>query len=92
MGFTLKEIQQLLTLEQKPISISCNQQTVQLFTAKMANLEQQIIFYTKALQTLQLARTMMYEGKYSENKELLALQIEEMYRSIQGGCVANVSS
>ncbi|MFJ7736218.1 MerR family transcriptional regulator [Lysinibacillus sp. NPDC097287] len=84
LGFTLQEIQQLLALEQKPISATCNQQTVQLFSSKITKIEQQIIFYQKALQSLHLAQTLMAEGKYGENKEAMALQIEAMYRSLQG--------
>lgn len=85
LGFTLQEIQQLLTLEQKPISDTCNQQTVQLFSSKITKIEQQIIFYQKALQSLHLAQTLMVEGKYDENKEAMALQIGAMYRSLQEG-------
>lgn len=92
LGFTLQEIKHLLTLEQKPISASCNQQTVQLFTTKIANIEQQIRFYQKALQSLQLARTLMNEGMYEENKEMMALEIEAMYRSLQKGDGNHVSS
>lgn len=92
LGFTLQEIQQLLALEQKPISATCNQQTVQLFSSKITNIEQQLIFYNQALQSLHLAQTLMAEGKYGENKEAMALQIEAMYRSLQEGTVDHISS
>ncbi|MFJ7732604.1 MerR family transcriptional regulator [Lysinibacillus sp. NPDC097231] len=41
LGFTLQEIKHLLTLEQKPVSASCNEETVQLFSAKITHIEQQ---------------------------------------------------
>lgn len=85
LGFSLQEIKQLLLLENKPVSPTCNQQTVQLFTAKIMNIEQQIHFYQQAVLSLQLVQTLMYDGKYEENKEKIALQIENMYKNLQEG-------
>jgi len=87
VGFTLQEIKQLLTLEQMPISDSCNQETVQLFSAKIAHIEQQLFFYQQALQSLQLTQTLMAEGKYAENKLVIGSLIEDMYNKLQEGSV-----
>ncbi|MCL1694524.1 MerR family transcriptional regulator [Lysinibacillus sp. BPa_S21] len=87
VGFTLQEIKQLLLLEQKPTSDSCNQETVQLFLAKIAHIEQQLFFYQQALQSLQLTQTLMAEGKYAENKLVIGSLIEDMYNKLQEGSV-----
>ncbi|MFE3573547.1 MerR family transcriptional regulator [Lysinibacillus sp. NPDC059133] len=87
VGFTLQEIKQLLTLEQKPISDSCNQETVQLFSGKIAHIEQQLFFYQQALQSLQLTQTLLAEGKYAENKLVIGSLIEDMYNKLQEGSV-----
>lgn len=85
LGFTLQEIKQLLALEQKPTSNVCNQQTVQLFSTKITNIEQQLFFYQQALQSLQLTQTLMAEGKYAENKLVIGSLIEDMYNKLQEG-------
>lgn len=85
LGFTLQEIKQLLALEQKPTSNACNQQTVQLFSTKITNIEQQLFFYQQALQSLQLTQTLMAEGKYAENKLVIGSLIEDMYNKLQEG-------
>ncbi|MFJ5564320.1 MerR family transcriptional regulator [Lysinibacillus xylanilyticus] len=85
LGFTLQEIKQLLTLEQKPTSDACNQKTVQLFSAKITHIEHQLIFYQQALQSLQLTQTLMAEGKYEENKLVIGSLIEDMYNKLQEG-------
>ncbi len=85
LGFTLQEIKQLLMLDQKPVSESCNQETVQLFSAKIAHIEQQLLFYQQALQSLQLTKTLMADGKYAENQVVIASLIEDMYQKLQEG-------
>jgi len=80
LGFTLQEIKQLLMLDQKPVSESCNLETVQLFSAKIAHIEQQLLFYQQALQSLQLTKTLMADGKYAENQVVIASLIEDMYQ------------
>ncbi|MGE7942570.1 MerR family transcriptional regulator [Lysinibacillus xylanilyticus] len=85
LGFTLQEIKQLLSLEQKPVSDSCNQETVQLFSSKITHIEQQLLFYQQALQSLQLTRTLLAEGKYAENKLVIGSLIEDMYKKLQEG-------
>ena len=71
LGFTLQEIKHLLTLEQKPISTACNEETVQLFSTKIAQIERQLRFYQHALHSLQLTKTLMADGQFEENQEKL---------------------
>lgn len=75
LGFTLQEIKHLLTLEQKPISTACNEETVQLFSVKIAQIEQQLRFYQHALQSLQLTKTLMADGQYEKIKKKLPLSL-----------------
>ncbi len=85
LGFTLQEIKHLLTLEQKPISTACNEETVQLFSVKIAQIEQQLRFYQHALQSLQLTKTLMADGQYEKNQEKIASLIEGMYQNLLEG-------
>lgn len=92
LGFTLNEIKQLLALEQMPISPSCNEETVQLFSSKITYIEQQLNFYQQAIQSLQLAQNLMNKGMYEENKDTIAVHINNMYESLQKGSNHHVSS
>ncbi len=85
LGFTLQEINYLLTLERKPISTECNEETVQLFTAKIAHIEQLMHFYQHARQSLQLTKTLMADGQFKNNKEKINSLIEDMYQNLQEG-------
>ncbi|MEK5231777.1 MerR family transcriptional regulator [Lysinibacillus sp. FSL K6-0232] len=85
LGFTLQEIKQLLALDQKPISTSCNQATMQLFTSKITAIKQQLHFYQHALQSLQLTQAYMADGHYEENQEKIAELIEDMYQNLRKG-------
>lgn len=85
LGFTLQEINYLLTLEQKPISTTCNEETVQLFSAKIDHLEQLMHFYQHALQSLQLTKTLMANGQFKNNQEKINSLIEGMYQNLQEG-------
>jgi len=72
-------------LDQKPVSESCNLETVQLFSAKIAHIEQQLLLYQQALQSLQLTKTLMADGKYAENQMVIASLIEDMYQKLLEG-------
>ncbi|WP_445480269.1 MerR family transcriptional regulator [Lysinibacillus irui] len=85
LGFTLQEIKHLLTLEQKPVSPTCNEETVQLFSTKITRIEQQLRFYQHALQSLQLTKTLMADGQYEKNQEKIASLIEDMYQNLLEG-------
>ncbi|ODV55948.1 MULTISPECIES: MerR family transcriptional regulator [Lysinibacillus] len=85
LGFTLQEINYLLTLEQKPISTKCNEETVQLFSAKIDHIEQLMHFYQHALQSLQLTKTLMANGQFKNNQEKINSLIEGMYQNLQEG-------
>lgn len=85
LGFTLQEINYLLTLEKKTISTECNEETVQLFTAKIAHIEQLMHFYQHARQSLQLTKTLMADGQFKNNQEKINSLIEDMYQNLQEG-------
>jgi len=85
LGFTLQEINYLLTLDQKPISTKCNEETVQLFSAKIDHIEQLMHFYQHALQSLQLTKTLMANGQFKNNQEKINSLIEGMYQNLQEG-------
>ncbi|KAB8138157.1 MerR family transcriptional regulator [Gracilibacillus oryzae] len=80
IGFTLKEIKQLLIMESKPISMECNVLTVDFLDQKLEELEQKIQFYQQAVKTLQQVKDMINDGKFEENKgqvEHMMLQLFE---------------
>lgn len=83
LGFTLKEIQQLLLLKAKPLSPECNHSTVTLFEQKIANIEEKIQFYQQAFQALQTVKELMMEEKYIENKEVIEGMITELFKNVQ---------
>ncbi|ACA39926.1 MarR family transcriptional regulator [Lysinibacillus sphaericus CBAM5] len=85
LGFSLQEINFLLTLEQKPISTECNEATVQLFSAKIAHIEQLMYFYQHALRSLQLTKALMADGQFQNNQEKINLLMEDMYQNLQEG-------
>jgi len=85
LGFTLQEINYLLTLEKKPISTECNEETVQLFSAKIAHIEQLMHFYQHARRSLQLTKTLMADGQFKNNQEKINSLIEGMYQNLQEG-------
>ena len=68
LGFTIKEIQQLLILKDEPISTECNNSTVLLFEQKIIKLEAKIQFYKQALKLLKNVKELVSEEKYVENK------------------------
>ncbi|WP_231867608.1 MerR family transcriptional regulator [Bacillus badius] len=74
LGFTLKEVQQLITLNGQPVSAECNEAAVELFAQKLMALEEKIQFYQLALNTLQTVKELVSGGKYQENEAV----IEEM--------------
>ena len=71
LGFTIKEIQQLLLLSDQPISTECNVSTVSLIDEKIINLEDKIQFYQKALEVVHRIKDLIAEDKYEKNKEIL---------------------
>lgn len=83
LGFTIKEIQQLLILNDQPLSTECNSSTVSLFEQKITNIEERIQFYQQALKVLQKIKELMAENKYEENKEIIEELILVLFKSIQ---------
>ncbi|MBT2599764.1 MerR family transcriptional regulator [Oceanobacillus sp. ISL-74] len=71
LGFTIKEIQQLLLLRNQPISTECNVSTVSLLDQKIINLEEKVQFYQKALQVVNKIKGLIAEDKYIKNKEVI---------------------
>ena len=85
LGFSIQEIQLLLTLDQRPLTNECNDSSASLFAQKITAVEKQIEFYVVALQSLKLAEGLIREGKYEANKSKIEAAIEEMYIKITGG-------
>ncbi|KOY14939.1 MerR family transcriptional regulator [Paenibacillus sp. UMB7766-LJ446] len=71
LGFTIKEMQQLLILRDQSISTECNDATVWLLNQKITKLEEKIQFYQQALQVVQTIKELASEAVYSENKEVI---------------------
>ncbi|HBU82028.1 MAG TPA: MerR family transcriptional regulator [Paenibacillus sp.] len=71
LGFTIKEMQQLLILRDQSISTECNDATGWLLNQKITKLEEKIQFYQQALQVVQTIKELASEAVYSENKEVI---------------------
>ncbi|MEK3797006.1 MerR family transcriptional regulator [Peribacillus sp. FSL H8-0477] len=78
LGFSIKEIQQLLVLSAESITPECNKASVGLFNQKITKLEEKIEFYQQALTVLQTIKKLVQEEKYIENKT----EIEELIRGV----------
>lgn len=87
LGFTIKEIRQLLSLKGKPASELCNQMSVALFEDKITLLEQKIKFYQVAIKALNTAKELMSNGKYAENELIMEEMILKMFMQGQGQAV-----
>ena len=81
LGFTIKEIQQLLILKDEPISTECNNSTVLLFEQKIIKLEAKIQFYKQALKLLKNVKELVSEEKYIENKVVIEELMLELFKS-----------
>ena len=81
LGFTIKEIQQLLLLKAEPISTECNSSTVLLFEQKIIKLEEKIQFYKQASKLLQTVKELINEEKYVENKAVIKNLILELFEN-----------
>lgn len=70
LGFTIKEIQQLLILREDPsLSTECKDTAVLLLNQKIMKLEERIRFYQQALKVVQTIKELASEVKYLENIE-----------------------
>ncbi|MCZ8523008.1 MULTISPECIES: MerR family transcriptional regulator [Paenibacillus] len=69
LGFTIKEIQQLLILRDNSISTECKDTTVLLLNQKVMKLVERIQFYQQALKVVQTIKELANEVTYLENKE-----------------------
>ncbi|GAF65183.1 putative transcriptional regulator [Bacillus sp. TS-2] len=83
MGFTIKEIHQVLMLRDQPISTTCNVSTVSLLDKKMSKLEEKIHFYQKALEVIERIKALINEGKYEQNKEVIEELMLGFFHNIQ---------
>lgn len=79
LGFTLQEIYQLSGLEMEEITPECNQATVSIFNQKLQQLTDKIEFYQNALQTLEMAKQLIQEEKYSESQLLINQSVEALF-------------
>jgi MerR family Zn(II)-responsive transcriptional regulator of zntA len=82
LGFTLKEIQQVLILRNEAISTSCNNSTVLLLDEKIIKLEEKIQFYQQALKIVQTLKELVSDEKYLENKEVIEELIDLFFKSV----------
>ncbi len=80
LGFTIKEIQQILLLKAEPISTECNNSTVLFFEQKIISLEERIQFYKQALKLLQTVKELVEEEKYIENKAVIEELMVDLYK------------
>lgn len=71
LGFTLKEIQQILVLRNEAITTDCNNSAVLLLNQKIVKLEEKIHFYQQALKVVQTIKELVHEENYIENKEVI---------------------
>lgn len=70
LGFTIKEIQQLLIIREDPsLSAECKDTTVLLLNQKIMRLEEKIRFYQQALKVVQTIKEVASEVKNLENIE-----------------------
>lgn len=81
LGFTIKEIQQLLLLRDESISTECNNSTVLLFERKILKIEERITFYQQAVKLLQTVKALVNEEKYIENKAVIEELISVLFKS-----------
>lgn len=79
LGFTLQEIYQLSSLKMEEITPECNQATVYIFNQKLQQLMDKIEFYQSAMQTLEMAKQLIQEEKYSENERIINQSVEELF-------------
>ncbi|EIT87365.1 MarR family transcriptional regulator [Fictibacillus macauensis ZFHKF-1] len=80
LGFSIKEIQQLLFLRNTSISTECNSSTVTLFQQKMMQLEEKVEFYQQALNVMRTIKTLIDEEKYEENKSVMEELIVKIFK------------
>lgn len=82
LGFKLDEIQQLLQLQQQPISTECNVITTSFIEQKINEVTAQIEFCKKAEKILLYVVQLMEDNKYADNKEIIHEMILDMYSKI----------
>ena len=81
LGFTIKEIQQLLILKDEPISTECNNSTVWLIEQKISTIDEKIQFYEQASKTLKKVKELIKEERYTENKVVIEELLFELFES-----------
>lgn len=79
LGFSLQEVYQLSSLKMEEITAECNQATVSIFDQKLQQLTDKIEFYQRAKQTLEVAKQLIQEEKYSENQMVINQSVEELF-------------
>ncbi|KGR75420.1 MerR family transcriptional regulator [Ureibacillus sinduriensis] len=79
LGFSIKEIQQLLILrDDQSISNECKESTLSLLDQKIMKLEERVQFYQRALKVVQTIKELASEVKYLEHIE----EIERLMLSL----------
>ncbi|WP_413376017.1 MerR family transcriptional regulator [Alkalihalobacillus sp. 1P02AB] len=92
LGFSLQEIDFILTLEQKPPSIECMEESSKVFQKKILEIENQMEFLQLSLFSLHKAQRMIDTGMYRDNKKLMEKKFDELYQQMVKGVRGNVAT
>jgi DNA-binding transcriptional MerR regulator len=79
MGFSLDEIKQLIDLEQKPSSETCNLLSNQFIDKKIEMINQQVQILEYGKTTLQNMKNYIKDNTFVENQEIINDMIENLY-------------
>lgn len=79
LGFTIKEIQQLLVLRTDSVSTECNDAAAMLMNQKIMKLEEKVQFYQHALKVVQTVKELVNEVRYLENKDVIETLLLSFY-------------
>lgn len=79
IGFSLEEIKQLIELEKKPPSETCNNISNQLIDKKIEIINQQIELLEYGKNTLHDVKKYIEDNSFVKNKEIISNMIENLY-------------
>jgi MerR family transcriptional regulator, Zn(II)-responsive regulator of zntA len=79
IGFSLEEIKQLIELETKPPSETCNLITNQLLDEKIEKMSQQIQLLEYGQNTLHDIKKYIQDNSFIQNQEIIKNMVENLY-------------
>lgn len=85
LEFSLEEIKFLLSLEKRPISSECNEETVNMFQNKIDQIENKIAFLKIASKQLGQVKQLMENNQYQQNYHKIQRLVELMYKQLLKG-------